>query len=265
MQIHSFLHLGNEAFARGDYAAALRYYHQALEGSRGDPDQLANLYGNIGNVHAATGQADPAIEYYKKAVEILRRGEDYARLGITYVNIGNLYADEENYGQAIHFYKQGALLLEREERWDDLAVLYGNLSMVMLRKSQPREALDHAEKGMALAKKLKRPALLADLSHRLAKAKGAMGENETAQQLSRAAHVLYSELKNEMGCAATLYHQAFLHEERGNLEGAIRCLEQVVAIDEKYGLPKLSENKARLTVLRGKQASLPESDLKKKE
>lgn len=247
---NSFLQLGNSAFAAGDYSGALRYYQAALDGIRGDPDQLADLYGNIGNVYGATGQTEQAIDFYKKAVEILRRGEDYARLGITYTNIGNLYADRGEVDQAIHFYKQGALLLEREERWENLIVLYGNFSMALLKKSEPQEALDYAEKGMTLAKKLNRPAVLADASHRLAKAKGANGEFDQAQRLSESAHALYAEQKNEMGCAATLYHQAFLHEQKGNLEGAIRCLEQVVAIDEKYGLPKLNENRARLSRLR---------------
>lgn len=250
MITNSFLRLGNNAFAAGDYSAALRYYQKALDGIRGDPDQLADLYGNIGNVYGATGQTEQAIDFYKKAVEILRRGEDYARLGITYVNIGNLYADQGEIDQAIHFYKQGALLLEREERWENLVVLYGNFSMVLLKRSDLRQALEYAEKGMAFARKLNRPALLADASHRLAKAAGANGDLDGAQHLSESAHALYAGLKNEMGCAATLYHQASLHEQKENLDGAIRCLEQVIAIDEKYGLPKLSENKARLARLR---------------
>ncbi len=250
MITNSFLQLGNNAFSAGDYASALQYYQTALEGIRGDPDQLADLYGNIGNVYGAIGQIEPAVDFYKKAIEILRRSEAYARLGITYVNIGNLYADQGNVEQAIHFYKQGVLLLEREEQWDHLAVLYGNFSMVLIKKSELQGGLEYAQKGMALAEKLKRPALLADASHRLAKAKGSVGNIEEARRLSESAYALYAELKNEMGCAATLYHQAFLCEQKGDLQGAIRCLEQVVAIDEKYGLPKLAENKARLSRLR---------------
>lgn len=39
-------------------------------------------------------------------------------------------------------------------------------------------------------------------------------------------------------------------KRRWKESGAIRCLEQVAAVDEKYGLPKLAENKARLSRLR---------------
>ncbi len=255
MKTASYLQSGNEAFAKEDYASALAWYLKGLEAVRGDPDQLADLYGNIGNVYGATGQMDQAVVYYQKAVEILRREEDYGRLGTTYVNIGNLYTDRQEPLQAIHFYKQAALLLEREEKWEGLAVLYGNLSLASFQAADREGALAYGEKAMALAKRLNRPALLADAAHRLAKAKGAAGQIETAQLLSQQAYALYAQLKDEMGCAATLYHQTFLHEEKGDLQGAVRCLEQVVAFDEKYALPKLSENKARLSRLQARMKS----------
>ncbi|HEY5648523.1 MAG TPA: hypothetical protein VIU33_03420, partial [Nitrospiria bacterium] len=52
-----------------------------------------------------------------------------------------------------------------------------------------------------------------------------------------------------------LYHQAGLYEKEGDIKGAVDCLTQVVAIDEKYGLPKLSENRNRLANLRSKAGS----------
>src|SRR5947209_7834213 len=117
MNTTSFLELGNNAFSQGNYRRALDYYQKALEGAHGDPDLLADLYGNIGNVYGASGQVEQAVVYYQKAVEILRRQEDYARLGSTFVNIGNLYADHGDGVQAIHYYKQGILLLEQEGKW----------------------------------------------------------------------------------------------------------------------------------------------------
>jgi tetratricopeptide (TPR) repeat protein len=249
MKATSYLQAGNQAFAKGDYSEALAYYRKALEAVRGDPNQLADLYGNIGNVYGITGQLDQAVVFYQKAIEILRREEDYGRLGTTYVNIGNLYTDRQDPLKAIHFYKQAALLLENEENWEGLAILYGNLSLASFQASDWKGALDYAEKAMALAKRLKRPGLLADASHRLAKAKGAIGQIEEAQLLSEQAYDLYTQLKDEMGCAAARYHQVFLCEKKGDLQGAIQRLTQVVAFDEKYNLPKLAENRARLTAL----------------
>ncbi len=240
---------GNDAFSKGDYGSALSLYLKAVEGIREDPDPLADLYGNIGNVYGAIGKIDEAIGYYKKSMEILRRMEDYGRLGVTYVNIGNLYADRGNSEQGIHYYKQGVLLLERSEKWEELAVLYGNISLALVQHSEQQTSLEYAEKGMALASRLNRPKLTADATHRLAKAKEGVGELTDALRLSKSAYFLYHQIKDEMGCAASLYHQVSLYESTGDLKAAIRCLKGVIVIDEKYALPKLNKNKKRLKKL----------------
>lgn len=255
MDPYTFMRQGNDAFSRGAYGRALSFYLKAVEGIRGDPDPLADLYGNIGNVYGAIGKIDEAIGYYKKAMEILRRIEDYGRLGVTYVNIGNLYSDQGSVEKGIHYYKQGVLLLEKSEKWEALAVLYGNISIALVQRSEYQASLEYAEKGMALARRLNRPKLTADASHRLAKAKEGVQARADALRLSKSAYSLYRQIKDEMGCAASLYHQVSLYESAGDLEAAIRCLKGVIAIDEKYALPKLNKNKNRLKKLQARRLS----------
>jgi len=246
---YTLMQQGNDAFSRGDYGSALSFYLKSEKGIREDPGPLADLYGNIGNVYGVIGKIDDAIGYYKKAMEILRRIEDYDRLGITYVNIGNLYADQGDAEKGIHFYKQGVLLLERSGKREELAVLYGNISLALSQGSKHRASLEYAEKGMALASKLNHPRLCAGASHRLAKAKEGLGERLDALRHSKSAYSLYHQVKDDMGCAAALYHQVALYEAEENLEAAIHCLKEVIAIDEKYALPKLNKNRNRLKKL----------------
>jgi tetratricopeptide (TPR) repeat protein len=113
--------------------------------------------------------------------------------------------------------------------------------------------MDYAKKGLGFAKRLNQPARLGDAYHRMAKAKEAVGETAKALRYSETAYAFYDQLNDEMGCAMTLYHQATLYEDKDDHENAIRCLERVVTIDEKYGLPKLAENKSRLDKLRAKR------------
>lgn len=248
-----FMQQGNQAFSKGDYQSALTFYLKAQEGIREDESPLADLYGNIGNIYAVIEKIDDAIAYYKKAVTILRRLEDYARLGATYVNLGNLYTDADDVAHAVYYYKQAALLLERTEQWHALAVLYGNLSLVLRKGEEYETSLIFAERSITLAKKLQENRLIADATARLAKAKECMGDIKDAQKHSAVALTLYSKLDDEMGCAAALYHQAALYEQTGDLENAIVRLKQVVAIDEKYQLPKLEKNKQRLKKLEEKR------------
>lgn len=252
MGTSDWIQTGNRAFSAGDYARALLCYQRALELVRGDPDLLADLHGNLANVHAVTGQGALAVEHYQKAIAILRGTEDYGRLGTTFVNLGNLHADQGDPASAIHFYQQATVLLESQEKWAELVTLYGNLSLMSLKREDPNAALQYAEKGAALAREIHHPERLADALHRLAKANGALGRVQIAEGISQAAYRLYAQANNDMGCAATLYHQASLYEVLGRLTEAIRCLERVVAIDERYDLPKLAENREWLSRLRRK-------------
>jgi len=240
---------GNEAFSGGHYPKALRHYKQALEGVREDPNPLADLYGNIGNVYAVTGKIDEAVLWYQKAITILRQLEDYSRLGMTYVNVGNLYMDQGDREKALHFYKQGLLLLENSQERAALSLLYGNLSRLYLQQSKALIALEYAEKAMVLATKLNRPKLIAEMFQKLAKAREGMGEIKAARASSESAYAIYQNMRDEMGCASALFHQVALYEKEGDLDAAISCLREVVAIDEKYQLPKLHDNKKRLKKL----------------
>ena len=251
----SYLELGNKSFSMGQYSQALNYYLKALNEPVEDPDRLGDLYGNMGNVYGITGQMDEAVRFYEKAIEILRRQEDFGRLGSTFVNIGNLYSDRGELDPALSYYKKGLLLLEKEQKWDDLSTLYGNLSLLSLRQSDLSLALDYAHRSLEAAKRLKHPARMADALHRLAKAKDAEGRIKEARRFSELAYDHYSHLRDDMGSAMTLYHQASLYEKEGDLRGAIDCLYQVVAVDEKYKLPKLAENKEKLSNLRSRLRS----------
>ncbi|MFQ5598640.1 MAG: tetratricopeptide repeat protein [Nitrospiria bacterium] len=255
MNPYLYMQQGNQAFSNKDYGSALRYYKKALEGIRDDENPLADLYGNIGNVYAATGNIDEAVRAYKEAMSILRRLEDYDRLGITYVNIGNLYADRGKLEEGIDYYKQGALLLERQKKWGDLAVLYGNISLALRKTAKWKAALRYAKKGWALAKKLKQPNILADATHLLAKAEDGAGAADVARLLSQTASSIYLEIGDEFGYAATRYHQASLLEKNRERAEAIRILKEVIAVDEKYNLPKLEKNKKWLMDLEKKYRS----------
>jgi tetratricopeptide (TPR) repeat protein len=251
MSISSYAQLGNNAFLRGDYSRALDFYNKAVaECFDPECEEAADLYGNMGNVYSATGQASAGIAFYQHAVTIYRNLHRYAKLGSTYLNIGNLYLDQEETQHAIHFYEEAETLLACEKKWGDLSVLYGNRALIYLRNGQCVSALANAKKGLSFAKKSGGSRELANAYHRLARAYEVSGHIDGALRQSVAAYALFADQMDELGSAAALYHQVGLYEAKQDIEAAIRCMEQVVAIDEKYNLPKKSENQQRLSCLR---------------
>jgi tetratricopeptide (TPR) repeat protein len=60
--------------------------------------------------------------------------------------------------------------------------------------------------------------------------------------------------RDELRAGGARYVMAQCHEELGHLREAAELLDQVVAMDRKYRLPKLEENTLRLQALRQKLA-----------
>jgi tetratricopeptide (TPR) repeat protein len=68
-------------------------YQQSLETLErvGDVHGMAQTWGNLGNVYAAKGEWDRAIEYYQKDLEISERVGDVHGMAQTRGNLGYLY------------------------------------------------------------------------------------------------------------------------------------------------------------------------------
>ncbi len=93
---------GNEAFAQGDYVAALDEYRQAQQE---DPDVSAPYY-NSGNTYHQEGKIDSAITQLKQAN---RTAEGELAQHSNY-NLGNSYFKAEDFAGAIEAYKQALRL-----------------------------------------------------------------------------------------------------------------------------------------------------------
>ena len=126
---HSYLKLGSTYFYLDDFEKALKYNILSLSFLKSENNsELRTAYNNIGLVYSAMNNADSALLYYQKSINISKdkgnRGDIIYELG----NIANLYADNGNYTKAIDIYKE--IIKLSKEKGDKNAVLicYINLS-----------------------------------------------------------------------------------------------------------------------------------------
>jgi len=111
--------------------------------------------GNLGNAHAALGNAKKAIEYYEQALAISRemigdRRNEGAWLG----NLGNAYADLGDAKKAIEYYEQAlAIFREIGDRRGEGADL-GNLGSAFYRMDDIDKARDYYEEQQKIAQEI---------------------------------------------------------------------------------------------------------------
>jgi tetratricopeptide (TPR) repeat protein len=93
-----YSNLGDEYFQKGDYAAAINNYNQALQISPHDAD----IYYKLGLVHHQLGDYEAAVGEYNKSTNInINHIKAYNKRGLAHYQLGNYQAAIEDYNQAI--------------------------------------------------------------------------------------------------------------------------------------------------------------------
>jgi Ca-activated chloride channel homolog len=89
----------NEAFERGDYAEAARYYQRAIGQ---DPDN-ARLHFNLGNALYELGQSEEAKESYERFKNMT---DSPVEQSYADYNTGRMLADQEQYDEALSYFRE---------------------------------------------------------------------------------------------------------------------------------------------------------------
>ncbi len=93
-----YLNLGDEYFQKGEYAAAINSYNQALQFNNSDAD----IYYKLGLVNYQLGEYHTAITNYSQAINInINHPQAYNQIGLVHYQIGNYHIAIEAYTQAI--------------------------------------------------------------------------------------------------------------------------------------------------------------------
>ncbi len=106
---------GERLFNQADFAAALEKYELAatLFEQAGDQDSLARVYTSMGRLERVHGQAEEAIPFYDKALQIQQKTGDKTGVIQSLNAVGVAYDSIEQYQQAREFYEKAyALALE---------------------------------------------------------------------------------------------------------------------------------------------------------
>lgn len=254
---------GNEHFSRGYYTEAYTCYAKALECDRlsGDRRALVASLGNLGNICAVSGRRDSAQVYYQEVLELQKILGDEKGIGTTLANLGNLRADAGEWDRARAYYLEAMDLMVKTHDEAAQAVLLSDLGLVARETGDLEVAIHCYEQSVTLMRRVGNLAGIADAWRMMGRTYLIQKRYQEAIACCHTSQSIAERLRDELRTGGARYVLVQCYEEMGQLQEAADLLEQVVAMDRKYGLPKLEENTQRLMSLRLRLAGSVQSKM----
>lgn len=175
--------IGVYQYYSGHYPQSLKAYTNALTFYVGVDDQLqqANLYNNIGLVHAAMGDTLLTLESYQKAEAIYEQvGSELDIVDIRY-NIAGLYLRLRRFDIAIEMFKK---VIEKRLEFKDekgLASAYSDIAITYKQTADYQTALTYLHKALSYYQKANDRYNLASTYHNLAEVHNELRDSSKAQ------------------------------------------------------------------------------------
>jgi tetratricopeptide (TPR) repeat protein len=109
---------------------AIEFYEKALKIIKdiGNREKESSCYENLGGTYDTLGQYEKAIEFYEKALKIKKDIGDKKGESNCYLNLGNTYRQLSQYGKAIRFINKALRIKKDIKAREEELYCYGNLA-----------------------------------------------------------------------------------------------------------------------------------------
>lgn len=143
--------MGSALAVRGELKESVERYQQAIEICRhlDDRRELAEIYGDLGDVYVEQGNFREAERAFKSAAE--RLDHDNPRgLALAKRRLGELYQEKGEYKRAEECYSEAESLLEGLDDIGEKAILYTAWGSLQQEGGRLRDALSHYKDALAI-------------------------------------------------------------------------------------------------------------------
>lgn len=240
-----FLHRGDLVQARAAWEAAV-----ADDRMAGNPRELSNSLGNLGNSCALSGDFEKADACYKEVLAIQRIEQDSQAIAHTLVNLGNLHIGADRPEKARPYYLEALDLLKPLNDHRALGILYHNLALEESRQQQWDGAVQLFTQSLDSHRVVGNEEGLAGTYSQMGKMFLDSGRSLEAERCFNNASEHFIKLGNPAGETAVLRELADLYEQRKDTVAAIRCVERMHHLALGMGRAPATADRERLARLR---------------
>jgi CHAT domain-containing protein/tetratricopeptide (TPR) repeat protein len=226
----SILGLSHSSF--GDRGKAIEYYDRALPLMREAKDRGGEgaVLSNLGTCHAGTGELRKAVDDFTGAVAAFEATQDRWRLSTALSNLGVVYGDLGEYPKALETHLRSLALKREVGDRSGEAVTQNNIGSVYSNLADFQKALDAYRAALEIHRSLGREWNAAINLHNIAWVHATLGDRERARGLYEEALDMLRKVKDQASMANTLNSLAGTWADLGGYEKAIAYYNEALAL-----------------------------------
>ncbi len=227
---------------------ALEYYFKALKLLRilKDDKNAAYILLNIGSIYDDFGDLIKSLEYYNKALSSFTKTDDKAGIAAAYNNLGMTYADLKDYTTAMKYYKKALVIQDDLADKYNLATTYGNIGNINFATGKTEEALINYQKSLELSRQNKNYQGIGTNLSQKAKCYFELGDYNTSLKLNLEALHIRDSINHKSGIAYTHISLSEIYLETNKIQLALSYGEKALSEAKTLGYPALIASSSKL-------------------
>lgn len=233
--------------ARGDYEKFIEFYEGYTLLAKGKREvtgevQEAAAYNNLGLLNFKISRYDKSLEYYQKALELLKlfpadSNERIEGEASTFNNIGQVYNALARFELAVEYFNKSFIIKQKINDRQGQFIVLNNLGAAHNLPGKYNQAIQYYNQALALARLLKDDKGEAVTLNNLASAKRALGNFTEAQTLLDQSLKLSLQTKNLNNQAFALNNLGLLNMGFGKFAAAIDFYQKALQLYRALGNP----------------------------
>ena len=220
---------------------AIEYYQRALAilKETGDREREGALLGNLGAAYANLGQVEKAIEYYQQALEVAKDIGDRENEGIWLGNLGVTYRNLGQVEKAIKHYQQALVIVKDTDNRIGEGNQLGNLGVAYSDLGQVEKAIEYYQQALVIAKDIGNRRNEGNQLGNLGAAYYRLGQVEKAIEYHQQALVISKNIGDRRGEGNGLGNLGNAYATLGQVEKAREYYQQALAIAREIKDPRM--------------------------
>lgn len=224
-----------------DYKMGIQYSNEALaiantaKVSKAILDEKSSAYINIGIIYYYKGDYNKSLEFYLRALPILKEIEDKKGLGSVYNNIGMVYDDKGEYTKALEFLLKSLKIREELMDKQGIANSYGNIGGIHYSLGDYTKALEFHLKAVDIKKAIGNKKGLASSYNNIGIIYDDKGEYSLALEYQLKSLKIKEEIDDKKGMALSYGNMGNTYRHMGEYQKSLEFFSKALKYKEEIG------------------------------